>query len=670
MDANNVAKALAAHLKVKKLKELQELCARAALPEAGQRTVLFEHLVEAARVDGIDFSQCDLDDLALMQIYARAVAEKLPTTGRRSEMQARLAKHLMREDSQKDSPNKTYLSKADLNVGGSKQDRAARRAIFANGGFDTAFEDLELQGLRDVADMFGVEATSLTRTTLLKTLRRHHAEWQKRKGKRGTREDGATGGAEADPKRRKQGQADEPLLDDQIQEVLLLRQQLAEAQERAMRAEQGAHIIEDGEPDLAAPRVGGATSPEQAAILQALLSISRSNECLLANIKDKAGEGSTSDGSKSSGKVKEGKALIDHLSKIEPHRVKLEYGNDPEVFGLHVHRALEFYSDSDLDTGLVGFASQTETLKTTILDSFHAGAEDAVRHYDAETEFAALVARLLGIAGNHEAKAGTADAVVARAEQVRDFNTAWARMKKELKGVTARLRRGDEFYKKQINMCATAAFGTIISRSAIKSMAKQDEWRESLEKRYNATNPPRNGDQAAVTETLIRSVIAGMHGGAKTLAPVGTRGAITPAGGRVKESTLGNPGGGGSGARSNGRAPPPEDTGGNSNILGLTMPLAKSVVGANVKGAIHKTGKCSGCAQAGHDDVECPTLFAAAFAGRSLPGWNESGVKAAHMWDGDKITGQCLAQWKQMQAIGFFVKTPGSKRAAPAYELA
>ena len=166
--------------------------------------------------------------------------------------------------------------------------------------------------------MFGVEATSLTRMALLKTLRRHHAEWQKRKGKRGTQEDGATGGAATEPKRRKQGQTDEPLLDDQIQEVLLLRQQLAEAQERVMRAEQGAVIVGDGEPGSAAPRAGSATSPEQAAILQALLSISRSNECLVANIKDKASKGSASDGSKSSGKVKEGKALIDHLSKIEP----------------------------------------------------------------------------------------------------------------------------------------------------------------------------------------------------------------------------------------------------------------------------------------------------------------------------------------------------------------
>ncbi len=88
-----------------------------------------------------------------------------------------------------------------------------------------------------------------------------------------------------------------------------------------------------------------------------------------------------------------------------------------------------------------------------------------------------------------------------------------------------------------------------------------------------------------------------------------------------------------------------------------------------MKGAVHKNVTCGGCRQAGHDDVECPVLFAAAFSNSALPGWNEHGEKASQMWDGDKITRHCLGQWKQMQKIGFFVKLPGGKRAAPAFEM-
>ncbi len=188
---------------------------------------------------------------------------------------------------------------------------------------------------------------------------------------------------------------------------------------------------------------------EQQVIMQALLAISKSID---AGLKAKATDGTGGDDNKSGTKAKEGKALIDLLARIDPHKVKLEYSCDPESFGLHIHSAVTFCSESDLDTGVAGFAMQVDEKKVKVLDLFEEGMDNAVTHYNAETEFATLVNRLLGWAGYHESKKGIHDASVARADQVREFNTAWASMKKQLKDYTTRLLRGEEFYRKQISL--------------------------------------------------------------------------------------------------------------------------------------------------------------------------------------------------------------------------
>jgi hypothetical protein len=404
-------------------------------------------------------------------------------------------------------------------------------------------------------------------------------------------------------------------------------------------------------------------------ILQALLSISKSIE---AGLKTKTSDTGTGEDGKGSAKAKEGKALIDLLSKIEPHKVKIEYGGDPESYGLHIHRAVAFCSETDLDTGVAGFAMQMEEKKVKVLDMFEAGEDDTVLHYDAETEFASLVNRLLGWAGSHEAKKGGQDTALARADQVRDFNTSWARMKKQLKDFTSRLTRGEEFYRRQVALCATAAFGTIIARAAIKNMNKQDEWRESLQKKYGSTTPSgsKASDPSALTESLIQSITAAVrHQGGLSLGPRGGGGG-GGGGGPSWVPPLASPKSGpGPGRRQDGpKAPPPKDTGGNVNVIGLAMPNAKAIVGENMKGSIHKACTCGNCGEAGHEPMECPTLFSATFNNRSLPGWTEAGVKVGSSWNGDKITDACLAQWKRMQNLGFFVKLAGSKKAAPAFE--
>ena len=247
MDADGVTRALEAHFKGLKIKELQDLCRRACLPDGGQRAVLVERLLDAAKTDDIDFFACDLDDLALMQIYARVVAEKLPSTGRRSDLQARLARHLAQGEKASGSPTKTFLRKMALNVEGTKQDRAARKALFAAGKFNTAFDDMEFQALKGFADLFGLPAGS-SRQALLLALKRHHDEWRKAKGKR-KEPDGEVVFPSSSSKKAKpghQGEAQtEPWPDEKTQEILTLRQQLAESRERAARAEREPINIDD-----------------------------------------------------------------------------------------------------------------------------------------------------------------------------------------------------------------------------------------------------------------------------------------------------------------------------------------------------------------------------------------------------------------------------------------
>eukprot|EP00961_Rhodomonas_salina_P219416 2965931-Rhodomonas_salina.2 len=62
-----------------------------------------------------------------------------------------------------------------------------------------------------------------------------------------------------------------------------------------------------------------------------------------------------------------------------------------------------------------------------------------------------------------------------------------------------------------------------------------------------------------------------------------------------------------------------------------------------------------GCA-GHHPRHDCPKLFAQMYPGRTMPGFGEDGLRAAHAWKGDEVTQQTLQQWQRMQRQGFFVR--------------
>eukprot|EP00961_Rhodomonas_salina_P281432 3802633-Rhodomonas_salina.1 len=83
-----------------------------------------------------------------------------------------------------------------------------------------------------------------------------------------------------------------------------------------------------------------------------------------------------------------------------------------------------------------------------------------------------------------------------------------------------------------------------------------------------------------------------------------------------------------------------------------------------MKGSVAKTGTCGGCAQVGHDDVECPLLFAQAFPNSPMPGWDEDGSRIDANWSGSGIEKGGPALHAQIEAPGKSLKEEPEKEEA------
>eukprot|EP00961_Rhodomonas_salina_P251014 3393647-Rhodomonas_salina.1 len=68
-------------------------------------------------------------------------------------------------------------------------------------------------------------------------------------------------------------------------------------------------------------------------------------------------------------------------------------------------------------------------------------------------------------------------------------------MQTMLRKQTDQLVRGEEFCRKQISLFANAVLGSTILREVMKSMKKQDEWLDDIQKRYGAAK-----DEKATTD--------------------------------------------------------------------------------------------------------------------------------------------------------------------------
>ena len=89
-------------------------------------------------------------------------------------------------------------------------------------------------------------------------------------------------------------------------------------------------------------------------------------------------------------------------------------------------------------------------------------------------------------------------------------------------------------------------------------------------------------------------------------------------------------------------------------VCGSALPSASSIVGLSTPGSVTKTCACAHCGVRGHEEFECPTLFAAVF-GEQMPGFLRDGRRDALAWGDDgSITAETALRWLYMQRQGFF----------------
>jgi hypothetical protein len=285
-----------------------------------------------------------------------------------------------------------------------------------------------------------------------------------------------------------------------------------------------------------------------------------------------------------------------------------------------------------------------------------------------------LVLKMFGWAGDYETNKGVDGALAARMKQARAFSEEVDKMQLELRKFTSSLSKGEDFVDRQLLLFANCALGSTVSRAAIKAMAKQDEWRETIDKRYGSDK------KQDASEALATKLCNAISTGFQKIGASGGGSSANPRSSGGGNNDRGSGGGGGSGNGHGGggrrdrqdestKAPPPKPMSGNAKILGLTAVTAMAILGTNIKGAVDKHLTCTSCNEQGHDPIECPRLFATTFPGRSIPGWHEDGTKNNSCWDGDKCNPNGLRQWLAMQKLGFFTKDPRSGRAAEPYRF-
>eukprot|EP00960_Hanusia_phi_P016609 489165-Hanusia_phi.AAC.1 len=82
----------------------------------------------------------------------------------------------------------------------------------------------------------------------------------------------------------------------------------------------------------------------------------------------------------------------------------------------------------------------------------------------------------------------------------------------------------------------------------------------------------------------------------------------------------------------------------NGKLVGLHCPESESIVGKNTPNSKRCEHKCEHCERTGHQEYECPALFAKVHS-RPLPGFNKDGTRNPAQWSGDDILPSNAKEW-------------------------
>ena len=652
---------LKAFLLRKNAPDLQGLCGMAELDISGSKADLVERFMDAGSIKDVDFMTSNMDDMSFSMIFTKAFDLKQPTTGKRSEMQEAIRKHLglpppetvdIDEDLEED-PDFTYLKERVLNTSGQKSDWVGRKKIFADFDHNKDFDNMELGLLNTFADLYGLpefaqgrrsEAVAALKKTITEYGLSFHLKFGD-KSKRPCINSTCKKFAENDvcPKT---GKLKKACSYECYNEYKRGRD--------AKRKRTWEETDSDATPEKRKKQGGPLSSKTikfggyDGGSNETVELLNTQTQVLMSLMKERGSSSATE---------RDGKSLESQLQKTQPHAVSLLFTGDHERFGLHIARAIDFSKSTDEDLAVVSLHMRLEELKEKTLDLL------ATEHAQGEREFVALVLKCLLWAGKHEETCGIKDAKVARVKQTMDFNTSFEDMVKQTWLYARSFSDKERFYRTMIRRCAQAAIGTVLSQAAIKSIEKSEKFKADLEARWGGNLFLGNGGHGTLgngrgppRETTVASTGGGYRYGQQPSGAEAVR--------QVTYQGEGGDSGGGYGNRRTGTGktrPPGQEV--SEKTIGAATIVSQHVGGSNMKGARACTSKCGynnngKVCQGLHNQFECPRKFADTYPRKAMPGWTYSGERRPGSWNGDEITEACLKEWRDMQRAGWFTRFP------------
>ena len=365
-------------------------------------------------------------------------------------------------------------------------------------------------------------------------------------------------------------------------------------------------------------------------------SSTKSLQLMASSIASAITDGLASANDSTSGVAVAAKIDRTHPALIDPRN----HGNDPHKFGLLIKRMIDIdYSSA----GLAGIAWR-HTFKTKALQiqaMVHAEAPHN-DYIEGESEFISLVNQCVTLAIEHDKDA--AKYATLRSRQLAWWFDSFNTIKQDLRASTRFWSTRKLTFRMQMEDLICTAIGLGFTNSQLRNM------KASLKLRAGFTNG--NSDDEGGHHDNFSS-------GASRSEPSPGRKRSLPDFGSLtdRDPPLAKKG------RLGGAEPSASET---KKFTGQRMPLAKSIVGASTPGAADCDATCEICGiggtpDTGHRKFECPVLFSKEYPGKSMPGFNRSGVRIASMWEGANITASMRAQWLRLHSLGYFTQPPFRK---------
>ncbi len=94
MSAARKNKNLDAHLAEMKVEDIKKICNWNDVDQGGTKKTMKGKLLLAGNIGHINFAKVDLEELSHMQLFAKCVADELPSLGKRSELQRIVSEHM------------------------------------------------------------------------------------------------------------------------------------------------------------------------------------------------------------------------------------------------------------------------------------------------------------------------------------------------------------------------------------------------------------------------------------------------------------------------------------------------------------------------------------------------------------------------------------------------